>query len=82
MRTTLTLDLDTVSLLEKVRHHRHIRLKQIINEALRIGLSAMNQPQKKRPRFHTKAVSLGRCLVDNMDNIAELLEMTEERPKL
>jgi hypothetical protein len=38
------------------------------------------QSQKKK-RFVTRSVSLGRPLVPNLDNVAEVLEMIEDEEK-
>ena len=64
MRTTLTLDDDVAKLLERVRRQRGGTLKDVINEALREGLSRLEEPRRARKRHKTKAVSLGRCLAE------------------
>jgi len=78
MRTTLTLDKDVSAALERLRKARRASLKQIVNDALRQGLGQLSSPPPlpRRP-FHTKAVSLGRCLVGNVDNVAEVLAVAE-----
>lgn len=78
MRTTLTLDKDVVAALERLRNARGTSLKQIVNDALRQGLGQIASPPKPpRQPFHTRAVSLGRCLVGNVDNVAEVLAVAE-----
>ncbi len=77
MRTTLTLDDDVARLLERVRRRRGTSLKQLVNEALREGLSRLEAPRGPRTRNATKAVSLGRCLLDNVDDVAEALAAAE-----
>ncbi|MSQ88021.1 MAG: CopG family transcriptional regulator [Betaproteobacteria bacterium] len=78
MRTTLTLDKDVSAALERLRKARHASLKQIVNDALRQGLGQLSSPPSPpRRSFHTKAVSLGRCLVGNVDNVAEVLAIAE-----
>lgn len=78
MRTTLTLDQDVAAALERLRKARKASLKRIVNEALRQGLARMAAPPAgpRRP-FRTRALSLGRCLVGNIDNVAELLAVAE-----
>lgn len=77
MRTTLTIDDDVAVLLERVRKTRKARLRSIVNDALRQGLKEMTKaPKAKRP-YRTRSVSLGRCLVGNMDNVAEVLAVSE-----
>ena len=44
MRTTLTLDADVAALLEKARPVKGLSFKQIVNEALRAGLSEVEAP--------------------------------------
>ena len=73
MRTTLTLDDDVARLLERARKRRGITLKELVNEALREGLARLEAPRTPRKRHATKAVSLGRCLLDHVDDVAEAL---------
>jgi hypothetical protein len=78
MRTILTLDKDVFAALERLRKARRASLKQIVNDALRQGLGQIASPPKPpRQPFHTKTVSLGRCLVGNVDNVAEVLALAE-----
>lgn len=77
MRTTLSLDDDVAALLERVRKARKAHLKQVVNEALREGLRHMSAPPPRRRRYRTTPVSLGRCLVDNVDDVAEVLAHAE-----
>ena len=78
MRTTLTLDKDVAAAPERLRKARKASLKQVVNEALRKGLTRMAAPPAapRRP-FRTRALSLGRCLVGNVDNVAEVLAIAE-----
>lgn len=78
MRTTLTLDKDVFAALERLRKARSASLKQVVNDALRQGLGQISSaPKPPRRSFRTKAVSLGRCLVGNVDNVAEVLAVAE-----
>ncbi len=77
MRTTLTLDDDVVAKLEKLRETRRQSFKEIVNEALRRGLSELSAPPKRREAFRTKSVSLGRCLVGDVENIGDALALAE-----
>ena len=52
-------------------------LKEIVNEALRRGLKPMAEPAKPIEPFRTTTVSLGRCLIGDVDNIAEFLAVAE-----
>jgi len=78
MRTTVTLDKDVAIALQQLRKTRRASLKQLVNDALRQGLRQMAsvRPPPRR-RFRTRAVSLGRCLVGNVDNVAQVLAVVE-----
>ncbi|MFN2375418.1 MAG: ribbon-helix-helix protein, CopG family [Candidatus Binatia bacterium] len=77
MRTTLTLDDDVAAKLEKLRVARRESFKDLVNEALRRGLGEMTARPKKRETFRTNSVSLGRCLVGNVDNVSDALAFAE-----
>jgi hypothetical protein len=48
MRTTLTLDPDVARMLEEEAHRRRVSFKEVVNDALRRGLSRSSE---KVPRF-------------------------------
>lgn len=77
MRTTLTLDDDVAALLQQVQKKCKGNLKGIVNEALRAGLAQMVTPRKRSTPYRTPAVSLGRCLVGSLDDVAEALAVSE-----
>ncbi len=77
MRTTLTLDDDVASALERLRRARDASLKDIVNEALRRGLSDLTTRPKKREPFQTQNVALGRLRLASIDNISESLAVAE-----
>lgn len=77
MRTTLSLDEDVAALLARVQKARKVSLKQVVNEALRQGLRQMSSPTAPRQPYHTPEVSLGRCLVGSIDDVAEVLAVAE-----
>lgn len=77
MRTTLTLDKDVAVQLERIQRQRGVAFKQIVNEALREGLRQMTLTPRPRKRFRTRTVSLGRCLVGSLDDVAEVLAVSE-----
>lgn len=76
MRTTLTIDEDVAVQIERLRRCRDASLKDIVNEALRRGLSDMSTPRKRKP-FRTKAFHCGKALIPNIDNTAEVLALLE-----
>jgi hypothetical protein len=77
MRTTLTLDEDVAVLLEKVRRAKGLSFKQIVNEALRAGLSEVAIPGQRRHKFKTRHADLGRCLIGSLDDVSEALAAGE-----
>jgi hypothetical protein len=79
MRTTLTLDEDVAVLLQRIRQARRATLKQVVNEALRQGLKQMAAPAPRGVPYRTRTVSLGRCLVGDLDDVSEVLAVAEVR---
>lgn len=77
MRTTLTLDDDVVALVERARKVRKAPLRAVVNEALRQGLKELVAPPPRRRPPRTRSVSLGRCLVGSIDDVAEALAVAE-----
>jgi len=79
MRTTLSLDSDVAALLKRAQKVRKASLKTVVNDAMRQGLKDLLEPpaRPKKP-FLTKSVSLGRCLVGSLDDVAEVLAMAED----
>jgi hypothetical protein len=77
MRTTLTLDDDVSIALERLRKTRHAKLKDLVNEALRRGLKDMNARPKRSQLYRTVGVDVGRLRISSIDNIPEVLAITE-----
>jgi hypothetical protein len=77
VRTTLTLDDDVAALLARARRARQAPLKQVVNDALRAGLRELAAPPAARQPSVTRSVSLGRCLVGSLDDVAEALAVAE-----
>ena len=77
MRTTLTLDDDVATALERVRRARDGSLKDVVNEALRRGLSELTARPKRREPFRTQSVELGRLRLAGIDNVSESLAIAE-----
>ena len=77
MRTTLTLDDDVAALLKRAQARRKESLKKIVNDALREGLPRMTAPCPPSAPNRTSPMSLGRCLVGSLDDIAEVLALGE-----
>jgi hypothetical protein len=81
MRTTLTLDDDVVDLLKRVRKARKVRHKDIVNDALRRGLTQMATRPKRRRPYRTPSTDLGPSLIGSLDNIGQVLEIAEIDPE-
>ncbi len=77
MRTTLTLDDDVAAVIERLRKTRDESMKALVNEALREGLKHLEAPRRRHARFRTDSVNLGRCLLGNVDNVAEALAVAD-----
>jgi hypothetical protein len=77
MRTTLTIDDDVAAELERLRRTRDARMKDLVNDALRLGLREMTDRPKRKKPFRTRSFDGGRLLVASIDNIGELLAEIE-----
>jgi len=77
MRTTLTLDDDVAALLKQTLERRKDELRVVVNEALRYGLRRMSGPPERRATYPTPSIDTGRCLIPNVDEVAEVLAVAE-----
>ena len=77
MRTTLTIEDDVAAQIEQLRATRRESLKALINQLLRKGLRDFTAPPQPVAPYRTRTVALGRCLVGNVDDIAEVLAVAE-----
>ncbi|HQU91696.1 MAG TPA: hypothetical protein PLK77_05330 [Pyrinomonadaceae bacterium] len=77
MRTTLTIDEDVAFRLRKAQENDPKRsFKELINEALRRGLSSQDSVRPKK-KFKVKPFKLGLRKDLNFDNIEEVLDIIE-----
>ncbi len=76
MRTTLTLESDVATQLKRLCQERQVAMKDLVNQALREGLRQIETPAPIPP-FQTDSVSVGRCIIGNLDDIAEVLERAD-----
>lgn len=77
MRTTVTLDDDVATKIERMRRERELPFKVIVNDALRKGLREMSGHPARRTPFVTRSADLGRCRFPDVDNIGEVLALGE-----
>lgn len=77
MRTTITLDDDVAAMLKQLQRTSKRSLKDVINEALREGLARLERPTKPRAPYVVQALSVGSCLLGNLDDVAEVLAVAE-----
>lgn len=77
MRTTLTLDKDVAVQLVRLQRDQGTTFKQVVNEAIRQGLRQMTRNPRRRTRYRTRTLSLGRCLIGSLDDVAEVLAVAE-----
>ena len=76
MRTTLTLDRDVSAKAKSLMKKSGRPFKQIINEALRVGLEHLATPPRGRP-YRAKIYSMALRPGYNLDNVQELLSDVE-----
>jgi hypothetical protein len=76
MRTTLALDEDVLERARKAAGRLHLPFKTVVNEALRLGLTEVEKPGKRR-RYRTKSRSMGLRSGLSVDNVQELLAHAE-----
>jgi len=79
MRIRVTLDDDVTAALRRLPARGDVSLEQLVNNLLRAGLPRLSA-NNNRP-YCTPAVSLGRCLVGSLDDVAGVLADAEGEPK-
>jgi hypothetical protein len=78
VRTTVTLDDDLAIRLERRRADRHASLKDTLNEAIRVGLAALDAGALTSSAASvTRPLPLGRRRIESVDNVAEALAIAE-----
>lgn len=77
MRTTLTLDDDVAALVHRLQKQRDASLKEVVNDALRLGLAQLEKPRARPRPVRTRVVDLGRCRLANVDNVADVIASAE-----
>ena len=77
MRTTLTLDEDVASLLNREVRRSGESFKQVVNRFLRLGLNASKRPTRKP--FRVKPLNLGLPPFEKVEELLEYLEGPDHR---
>jgi len=75
MRTTLSLDPDVATLIEREVETSKKSMKAVINEKLRRGFAVNLEENVLRSFELPQPLDLGRPKIQNFDNIAEILEL-------
>ena len=78
MRTTLTLDDDVARLLEKETRRTGASFKEVVNRALRLGLTTSRQVQRKP--FVVTPIKMGLPPGLSYDCVQRLMDAIEEDP--
>ena len=77
MRTTLTLDEDVAALVKRAMSRHKKSLKEIVNAALRVGLTTPNEAtREKATPYKLRPLTAGRLLVD-IDCVEQALSIAE-----
>jgi len=74
----VTLDDDLAVRLEQRRAERGMTFKEALNDAVRRGLAAADEPEHAGPAaVTTRPLPLGRRLIGDIDSVAEALAAAE-----
>jgi len=76
MRTTLTLDQDVAERAKAVTRKLNRPFKEVVNEALRVGLEQIGKPAVAKP-YVTRGHRMGLRAGLNLDNVQDLLAQAE-----
>lgn len=76
MRTTLTLDDDVANKLAELSRRTGKPFKQIVNDAIRMGL-AVEKRSKKLPPFKVEAWDMGLRSEFNFDKVEDVFDAVE-----
>ncbi|MFN7973734.1 MAG: hypothetical protein U0166_15535 [Acidobacteriota bacterium] len=65
------------ALLARLQKSRKTKLRRLVNDALREGLRELQAPRPRQRRYRTPTVDHGRCLLQSIDNIGQVLAFAE-----
>lgn len=77
MRTTLTLEPDVAKLLKEEQHRTRRSFKEVVNQALRRGLTREEKPASRRSRFKVRARHCGFRPGVDLDRLNQLVDELE-----
>jgi len=77
MRTTLTLDPDVAERARADAARLQCSFKEIVNEAMRVGLEVLEERSKLAKPYQTEPVPMGLRAGLSYDNIGDLLAQAE-----
>lgn len=77
LRTTLTLDPEVASLLQRILRKKQISAKELINRALHRGLLEWDKKVQVTP-VQTEPYDAGRLFVPDLSNVGEVLSLLDE----
>ena len=63
-----------------VRRTPNTRPKKVLNGTTGQGLRQMPSATRPTVRFETRTVDLGECLLGNVDDVVEVLDIAEREP--
>ncbi len=72
----MTLEDDVLDRARSLAERLHSPFRRVVNEALRAGLQAVEEPARARP-YHTRPRKLGLKTGRSLDNIQELIAQIE-----
>ena len=77
MRTTIDLDADLSIEIDRIAQSQGRTKKEVIHDLLRRGLASPEESRTSDARFATRARDLGECRLPGIDDISEVLAVSE-----
>jgi len=78
MRTTITLDEDVSSMIQRLREKEKKPFKTLVNELLRAALIGKKTAAGKKTGYATPELAGGNSVGADLDNVAEVLAVAEK----
>ena len=82
MRTTLTLDDTLVTVLKKKAAEKGVPFKSVVNQALRYGLEAMDEPGGSPAPYQTHTRRLGLRTGLDRDKLGQIADELEDEQQV